>query len=132
MLAAPLQTRCEVIHKETADHRPASVVCVTGDIDLTSSGQLQAEINDVLAEERPVRLILDLNGMAHIDSSGIGTLLEGWRNASQRHVPFLLCGLNEAARRTLERTRLTRLFDIRRTVEEALRSDVLIPNFSDL
>lgn len=130
-MLAQVENRCEVIHIETADHRPASVVCVRGDIDLRSSGQLRAEIDDVLAEERPF-LILDLNGMAHIDSSGIGTLLEGLRKASQRRVPFFLCGLNDAARRTLERTRLNRLFDICRTVEEALRSEAPIPTFPDM
>jgi anti-anti-sigma factor len=67
--------------------------------------------------------------MAHIDSSGIGALLEGLRKASQLQVPFFLCGLNNAARRTLERTRLNRLFDICGTVEEALRRDAPIPTF---
>jgi anti-sigma B factor antagonist len=120
MPAAPVHMSCEVTHLETRDNQPVSVVCVTGDIDLTTAGELRAEMNRLLTSERPARLVLDLNGVVHIDSSGVGTLLEGLRKADRSQVRFVLCGLNDAARRMLERTRLSLVFDTRPTVQDAL------------
>jgi anti-sigma B factor antagonist len=125
MPAAPVHMSCEVTHLETRDNQPASVVSVTGDIDLTSVGELRAQVNRLLTSESPARLILDLNGVAHIDSSGVGTLLEGLRKANKRQVRFVLCGLNDAARRMLERTRLSLIFDTRPSVHDALQDDAL-------
>ena len=104
---------------ETADHR-ASVVSVAGDIDYSNSGELQEAINHALTEAHLARLVVDLQGVAHIDSSGLGTLVDGLREARLKNVRFVLCGLGNSLRRVLERTRLSTLFDIRPTRQEAL------------
>lgn len=115
----------EVLHLQSSNHRPALVMCLTGVIDLATVGELQAEIRKLLTEERPARLIVDLSKIAHIDSSGIGALLEGLDEANQMHVSFILCGLNQAIRRVLERTRLNFVFDIRPTVAEGLQIEAM-------
>jgi anti-anti-sigma factor len=89
--------------------RRASVVSVAGDIDWTNSGQLHAAIHQALTRDRIARLVVDLHGVTRIDSSGLGTLLDGLRVAKHRNVPFILCGLE------------TTLFEIRPTRQEALQ-----------
>jgi anti-sigma B factor antagonist len=95
---------------------------VVGDVDWTTSGELCTEVNELLTVDYPARLILDLKGVTHVDSSGVGALLEGLHNAKKKHVRLTLSGLNRSLLRLLERTQLNVLFDIRSTVEEALHT----------
>ena len=120
MLAASERMNCEVIQTMAADNRAAAVVRVTGALDLTTVDELRGAIRESLTVPAPACLVVDLKDATHIDSSGIGMLLEGLRNANQRHVSFVLCGLNGMVRHIFERTRLNQLFDIRPTSEEAL------------
>lgn len=120
MLAAPTRMSCEVTQIETADRRSAVVVHVTGGIDLTTLDQLRAAIRGSLTVASMACLIVDLKEATHVDSSGIGMLLEGMRNAKQRGVGFVLCRVPGGVRHVFERTRLNSLFDIRPTLEEAV------------
>ncbi len=104
---------------ETAERR-ASVVSVAGDIDWTNSGELHAAINKALRRDRLTRLVVNLKGVGRIDSTGLGTLLDGLQRAKQQSVRFVLCGLENSLRRVLDRTRLSTVFDIRPTLQEAL------------
>lgn len=56
----------------------AIVLVVTGDIDLGSRGALETRIADAVRE--PVRAVeVDLSGVDFLDSSGIASLVAGWR-----------------------------------------------------
>lgn len=63
----------------------------------------------------PQKVIVDLTETRHLDSSGVGLLLELWKKASGQAVPLSLFGLRMALRRTLERTGLWDLFVARET-----------------
>jgi len=110
---------CKISDMETTD-RQTSVVSVAGDIDWANSPELYAAIHHALSGNRVSRLVVDLHGVNHIDSSGLGTLLDGLRTAKHKSVRFILCGLENSLRRALERTRLSTLFDICPTRQEAL------------
>lgn len=100
---------------------PCSVVHVQGEIDLQTSPSLRAAILDLFENRGQERVILDLTGVKYIDSSGIASLVEGLQEARKRNARFILSGLNEAPRHVLDLTRLTSVFEITQTVEEALR-----------
>ena len=99
-----------------------SVVHVRGDVDLTSSPELRAALLGLFKRGSLERVIVDLQGAKHIDSSGIASLVEGWHEAKKRNARFILSGLNESARRMLDLTRLSGVFEITPTVDEALGS----------
>ncbi|MEO8372308.1 MAG: STAS domain-containing protein [Candidatus Solibacter sp.] len=72
-----------------------------------------AEVHRILLgawKERPERgeLLVDLEQARHIDSSGIGALMELVRDG----IPLSLCNLQDSPRRLLERTGLSTLFRI--------------------
>jgi anti-sigma B factor antagonist len=117
-----LQMSRHAIHPGSPDGRTPWIVRVAGEVDYTTSGELREEIGQLLTVDHPDRLILDLEGVTHMDSSGLGTLLVGLRDANKRHVRFTLSGLNRSLRHTLERTRLYSLFEIHPTVQEALQT----------
>ena len=98
-----------------------SVIEIQGDIDLKSSPQLRAAILDLFEKRGQERVILDLKGVHYIDSSGVASLVEGLQEAKKRKARFILSCLNQAPRHVLDLTRLTSVFEITQTVEEALK-----------
>ena len=98
-----------------------SVIEIQGDIDLKSSPQLRAAILDLFEKRGQERVILDLKGVHYIDSSGVASLVEGLQEAKKRKARFILSCLNEAPRHVLDLTRLTSVFEITQTVDEALK-----------
>ena len=98
---------------------PASVIYVTGDVDLYSSPQLRETILDLFQNRSQERVIVDLSKVEYIDSSGIASLVEGLQEAKRRKGRFVLTGLNEGPRHVLELTRLLNVFEIAKSEEEA-------------
>ena len=113
-----LHVSCDVFHKQNTG--ASGVLRVTGNVDSGTSDELLDTIENFLGADPLSRLILNLEDVKRIDSSGIGVLLAGLRDAEKEHVRFTLCGLRKPLREMLERTRLANLFEIRPTVEEAL------------
>lgn len=67
-------------------------------------------------------LIIDLAQVRFIDSSGLGALLSGYKNAGLRSGSFVLAGLQPRVQSMFELTRLHRVFEIYASLQEALGS----------
>jgi anti-anti-sigma factor len=109
---------CDVVHRQNAG--ASAVLRVTGNVDSGTSDELLDALELFLGSDPLPRLILNLEDVKRMDSSGIGVLLAGLRDAQREHVRFTLCGLRRPLREMLERTRLASLFEIQPTVEDAL------------
>jgi len=70
---------------------------------------------------KPQLLVLDLAGARHIDSSGVGTLLEIGHRIESSGVRLVLAGLNPHSRRMLDRTGLDILFQIHEAGQPGVR-----------
>ncbi len=68
------------------------------------------------------RLLIDLNGVAYIDSSGMGTLIAAMKQARAAGGDVRLCGLQEDVRAIFETTRVVQAMSIHPTRQEALAS----------
>jgi len=90
-------------------------------LDAHNSEELKAEMNR-LFETGTKDILIDLKEVRFIDSSGLGVLVSGFKNASTRQGSLRLCGLQNQVRSMFELTRLHRVFDIFQTVDEALES----------
>ena len=88
-------------------------------LDAHNSGDLRDRILKLL-ENGDTQLIVDLAGVRFIDSSGLGALLSGYKNASLRSGSFVLTGLQPRVQSMFELTRLYRVFEIYPSVEGAL------------
>ena len=75
-----------------------------------------------LFEEGKVNLIIDMNGVRFVDSSGLGALVSGYKNANSREGNLKLCGLQSQVKSMFELTRLHRVFEIFPDVDEAISS----------
>ena len=81
------------------------------------------ELKDYLLERLEngeKELILDLTEVRFVDSSGLGALLSGHKNAGLREGRFALTGVQSRVQSMFELTRLTRVFEIYPGVEDAL------------
>lgn len=88
-------------------------------LDAHNSGDLRDRILKLL-ESGEIRLIIDLSEVRFIDSSGLGALLSGYKNATLRSGSFVLTGLQPRVQSMFELTRLHRVFEIYPNVEGAL------------
>lgn len=90
-------------------------------LDANNSEELKAELRRFF-EGGTKDLILDLKEVLFIDSSGLGVLVSGYKNASILHGSLKLSNLQSQVKSMFELTRLHRVFDIFTTVDEALLS----------
>jgi anti-sigma B factor antagonist len=97
-----------------------SVVQVRGDIDWSNAPQLRAAILELFEKRRQQLVVVDLKEVRRVESSGVSILVEALQTARKRNARLVLCGLNESVRRALDLTRLTSVFEITDTAEQAL------------
>src|SRR5690349_15617542 len=87
------------------------VIAVTGEVDLNSSPQLRKAVLSGI--EKSPQVAVDLSAAEYMDSSGVATLVEALKSASERKKKFSLLKPSNAVTRVLELARLNSLFDIR-------------------
>lgn len=90
-------------------------------LDANNSEELKAELRR-LFESGTKDLVIDLKEVLFIDSSGLGVMVSGYKNASILHGSLKLSNLQSQVKSMFELTRLHRVFDIFPTVDEALQS----------
>src|SRR5204863_3598970 len=76
------------------------VLRVTGDLDLASSGLLEAPLWALQMDGRP-NIVLDLSGLGFIDSTGLNVLVGAHRRAEIRGDSVVIRGASRAAVRLL-------------------------------
>jgi anti-sigma B factor antagonist len=98
-----------------------TIVDVDGDITLRSTPEVRKILLDLFREKNLIRVIVNLTKVRYIDSAGVASLVEALRVSRDTNRGFALFGLSRAARQVLELTRLTKVFEIHETEEDALR-----------
>lgn len=96
-----------------------SIVYVSGDIDLYTSPKLRETVLELYRKREQKTVVVNLQEVHYIDSSGIASLVEGLQESKKVEARFVLVGLNEAPRHVLELTRLLSVFEIADSEEEA-------------
>jgi anti-sigma B factor antagonist len=91
---------------------------LTGEVDLRTSPALRSRLLAVL-ETEPARVVIDLSKVGHMDSSGVGTLVEAKRLLERQGGRLVLAGLQPRVRSVFEITQLDTFFLIVDTVDEA-------------
>ena len=77
-------------------------------------------ILDLLRENR--RIVLNFAWIAHIDSSGLGTLVSSFISARHQGAEIRFAAPSPAAQRALATTNVDRLFEIYDSTEAAIQS----------
>jgi anti-sigma B factor antagonist len=98
-----------------------TLVRMSGDLDVSSSPGVIGELDRLLEDGRH-HLVLDLESVPFIDSSGLSALVRLLKQVRARGGSLRLATLQPPVRQVFELTRLARSFDLYPDVAEALRS----------
>jgi len=90
-------------------------------LDAHNSGDLKVELA-ALFEGDEKNILVDLKDVRFIDSSGLGALVSGFKNAISHQGNLKLSGLQPQVKSMFELTRLHRVFEIFNSSGEALES----------
>ncbi|MFF5083302.1 STAS domain-containing protein [Actinoplanes sp. NPDC000266] len=85
-------------------------VALTGELDLASSDEVRSFIEQALVETRPARVLVDMDGVAFCDSTGIEALIRARAAAVAQGAKIELVNVHGIARTTLEITGVLSLF----------------------
>ena len=103
---------------EVSERDGVPVMTVTGEIDVYTAPQLRQKIIEVLLD-RKFRIVLDLEGVDFIDSTGLGVLVGALKRARAHDGSVSLVCTKMNILRVFEITGLTKVFSMHPTVEAA-------------
>lgn len=102
--------------------KEASILQPVGDIDMSSSPQLREELLNLLKDPSSAGVVVNMERVEYIDSSGIASLVEGLKYARRYRERFCLAGLNDRPRHVLQLTRLLDIFEVHPSESDALNA----------
>lgn len=98
----------------------AVVTLFVDELDASNSPEFKQRMAPVLAAHRNV--IIDLEQVRFIDSSGLGAMLSCLRQLTTKGGDLALCGLSKSVRAAFELVRLHRVLDIRASRADAIEA----------
>jgi anti-sigma B factor antagonist len=108
------------IHERPCDVPGVRLLALDGGLDQTNTEAFVARMDEVL-QAGPTRVVLDLERLTYISSWGLAALVRAHHRFCVRGGRLAFANLHGAVAAVLKVSRLDRLFDLYRTVEEAVR-----------
>lgn len=99
----------------------ATVLSISGDVDLYSSPDVRKELIS-LTDKKVKNILVDLNEVSYMDSSGVATLVEGLQQIGKYKGKLVLFGLHSVVKEVFELSRLDKVFEIYPDRETALEN----------
>jgi len=106
---------------ETERLAGAVLVRLRGSVGIAQAGAMRKKL-EALALRKVPTIILDLSEMDFICSAGLGGIISGHLKCRHHNGQICLLDPQPAVRQLLETTRLTKLFGVYKTLDEALNS----------
>jgi len=110
-----------MLNIQTKQEDGASVVSIKGKVNFEVTGQLREVIKETIAAEQPKLLVINLEGVSFIDSSGLGLLVAARSSVDKNSGRLHLCCLTAQVKKVFDQTNLTNYFSIFATEQDALR-----------
>ncbi len=96
-----------------------AVVAPHGDLDMAAADQMRRTLTE-LVDKGDRKLLIDLQHVGYIDSSGMGALVAAMKHVRATGGDLRLCALQDDVRAIFEMTRLIKAVTIHPTRPEAL------------
>ncbi len=100
----------------------AAVVKMSGSIAMSESDKLRQKLEKIVSKKPPI-VVLDLQDVDFIGSAGLGAIVEAYLKSRHHQGRFRIVNPAQVVQQVLDTTRLSRLFGIFPSVEEALEGD---------
>ncbi len=98
---------------DRTDDEAKILISVRGEVDLYTSPDLRATLMKAVPEAS-AGVDVDLSGVDYMDSSGVATLVEGFKSARENSKTFVLVTPSPSVMKVLELARLDSVFTIDR------------------
>jgi anti-sigma B factor antagonist len=98
-----------------------TVLSIKGRLDAITSLAVKQVLQKIIDTEQP-KIIIDLQEVPFIDSSGLASLVSGLRLAREKDGTIVLSGVQSQARTVFHLTMMDRVFSIHTTNDEAVQS----------
>ncbi len=96
-----------------------TVLAPSGRLDVAGAPALKEAVSEAMKSGQ-LRLIIDMEGVSFVDSSGLGSVVAALKQVRSSKGDLRLAAPNQQVRVVLELTTLDRVFPYYATVEEAL------------
>lgn len=99
----------------------AVVLDINGEIDLYNAPEIKSKITELM-ESGKSDIIINLEKVSYIDSSGIGVLISSLSNLKKAGGSLKIINVFASVRKVFELTKLTSFFDIYDSEDDAMKS----------
>lgn len=93
---------------------------VHGEVDLVSAPMLRDHLLDLL-EDPPSAVVIDLDDVPFLDSTGLGVIVAAYKRASALGVPLSLARPRRIVANALTLVRIDTVIPVHATIEDAVR-----------
>jgi anti-sigma B factor antagonist len=106
---------------EIKDHEGAKIIALSGDIDMYTSPELRKQLLLLSDQKLPV-IIIDLENVTYIDSSGIATFVEALKHMRSYSGRLKFFGIPMRIKQIFTFSKLDKVFEMYGGIEDALKS----------
>lgn len=97
------------------------IIDIEGEVDVYTSMDLKKALNKLI-DEGQLQLIINLDKVSYMDSSGLGTLVAVLKKIKKENGALKIINLSPSIKKIFELTRLTKFFEIFENEENAIKS----------
>ncbi len=105
-----------------SEYNGFTVLNFSEEIDLNSSPEVR-QIFDECINKKIIKFIVNFQDVTYVDSSGLATLIEMMQRLKKNQGTMYLVGMSEKINNLFEITKLSKLFKIYPTKEEAVSQE---------
>ena len=102
--------------------RKTIVIRISGELDMVSADDFRKEVDALMEKNCSDNIVLNLEGIEFIDSSGLGVILGRYKKASLRGGKMAIVGAPLQVKRILELSGILRIAEAFATEKEALEA----------
>lgn len=102
-----MSLRTEVVH-----NRNVVIVRLTGELDHHTSEDVRLKLDEVLLKENSHHMVMNLETLTFMDSSGIGVLLGRYKQLKNKGGKLILCHIDSPVHKLLELSGLFKIIDV--------------------
>lgn len=104
---------------DSKEENDVVIFAIQGQIDLYHAPELKEKIQEAI-ERGKNKVIINLEGVSYIDSSGIGALISSHSISKKQQGTFRICHVSGSVRKVFELTKLTTFFNVDDTQADSL------------
>ena len=104
---------------DVTDRNGWAVLAVTGEVDVATAPRLREQLISLVSEGK-VKIVVDLEGVDFLDSTGLGVLVGALKRVRTQDGELGLVCTEARILKVFEITGLTKVFPMHRSVDEAV------------